>query len=100
HQAYQATIGQAQPLSFLLLQGASHSHELGFYLDELADFSRQGWLTYIPTVSRPEENPEWTGEVGRVDDIVRKYADNLGFDYTNTIAYACGHPAMVENVKA
>lgn len=30
---------------------------------------------------------------------MRKHADKLGFDPTKSIAYACGHPRMVENVK-
>ena len=30
---------------------------------------------------------------------MRKYADQVGMDRTNSIAYACGHPNMVENVK-
>jgi ferredoxin--NADP+ reductase len=39
------------------------------------------------------------GETGRVEDVLRKHADRLGFDHTNSIAYACGQPQMVENVK-
>ena len=31
---------------------------------------------------------------------MRKYADQLGFDHRNSVAYACGHPQMVANVKA
>jgi ferredoxin--NADP+ reductase len=30
---------------------------------------------------------------------MRKHADRLGFDHTNSVAYACGHPQMVANVK-
>ena len=36
------------------------------------------WLKYIPTVSRPWDDQKWTGEVGRVDDLIRKYADMWG----------------------
>jgi ferredoxin--NADP+ reductase len=52
------------------------------------------------SVSRPAEEYTWTGEVGRVEDLIRKYADWLGFDHTNFISYACGHPIMVENARA
>jgi ferredoxin--NADP+ reductase len=31
---------------------------------------------------------------------MRKHADQLGFDHSNSVAYACGHPQMVANVKA
>jgi len=30
---------------------------------------------------------------------MRKHADRLGFDHTNSVAYVCGHPQMVANVK-
>ena len=86
-------------LHFLLLHGASRSREFGFYKDELSDFSSQGWLTYIATVSRPLEDTEWAGETGRVEDIIRKYGDALGYEHANSVAYACGHPVMVENAR-
>ena len=84
---------------FLLIHSASRSVDLGPYLGELEELSRSGWLSYLPTISRPWEEPDWKGEMGRIEDIVRKHADRLGFDSTNTVAYACGHPGMVENVK-
>ena len=85
---------------FVVLHGASESADFGPYRSELQELSRAGWLTYIPTVSRPWAEPNWKGETGRVEDIVRKYADQLGLDCCNSAAYACGHPQMVTNVKA
>lgn len=38
--------------------------------------------------------------MGRLEDVVRKHADHLGFDCIDTVAYACGHLGMVENVKS
>ena len=38
---------------------------------------RWSWLRYIPTISRPWEDPEWRGEVGRAEDLLRKYIDSL-----------------------
>ena len=84
---------------FLLIHGASRVGDFGPYLGELEELSRGGALTYVPTISRPWKEPDWKGEVGRVEDIVRKYTDQVGMDHTNSIAYACGHPRMVENVK-
>jgi ferredoxin/flavodoxin---NADP+ reductase len=82
-----------------LIDGASRSWELG-YREELetvaAEFS---WLTYVPTVSRPWEDESWTGETGRVDDLVRKYTDLWGLTGENTNAYLCGHPSMIENTQ-
>ena len=43
----------------------------------------------------PGAEPNWMGETGRVEDIMRKHADQLGFDHSNSVAYACGHPQMV-----
>ena len=85
---------------FLVIQGASQSADFGPYRRELEELSRGEWLTYIPTVSRPWAEPSWKGETGRIEDVLRKHADLLGFDDTNSIAYACGHPGMVANVKA
>lgn len=83
-----------------LLNGASRPWEFG-YKDELAQFDRElPWFTYVPTVSRPWDHSEWAGETGRADDILRKYADQWGLDATNTVAYLCGHPDMIEHSKA
>ena len=85
---------------FVVIHGASHSADFGPYSGELEALSRAGWLTYIPTVSRPWAEPSWKGETGRIEDVMRKHADQLGFDHSNSVAYACGHPQMVANVKA
>jgi ferredoxin--NADP+ reductase len=84
---------------FVVMHGASQSADFGPYWSELEELSCAGWLTYIPTVSRPWAEPNWKGETGRIEDIVRKYADQLGFDQRNSVAYACGHPQMVANIK-
>ncbi|HSE97784.1 MAG TPA: ferredoxin--NADP reductase [Blastocatellia bacterium] len=98
--AFGLSNGLSSDLNFILLHGASHAIEFGPYLDELSALSREGWLTYVPTVSRPWDTPDWSGEVGRVDDILRKYADTLGYESTSSIAYACGHPIMIQNARA
>jgi ferredoxin/flavodoxin---NADP+ reductase len=82
-----------------LIDGASRSWELA-YREELKRFAAEvPWLTYVPTVSRPQEDKSWTGETGRVDDLVRKYTDSWGLTPENTRAYLCGHPIMIENTK-
>jgi ferredoxin--NADP+ reductase len=83
-----------------LIQGASRSSEFG-YRDEIEGVVREvPWLTYVPTVSRPWENPGWTGETGRVDDVIRKYADRWSLDAGHATAYLCGHPEMIEHGTA
>ena len=83
-----------------VIQGASHSRELG-YVDELTRLASElPWLTYVPTISRPWDDPDWSGETGRVDDIIRKYTDLWSLDTSTTTAYLCGHPDMIEHGKA
>lgn len=84
---------------FLIIHGASCSADLGPYRNELEQLSSEGWIKYVPTISRPWKEPHWNGEIGRVEDIVRKHADQLGFSSANSVAYTCGHPQMVENVN-
>jgi ferredoxin/flavodoxin---NADP+ reductase len=86
--------------SVLLLQGAATSTELG-YREELAAHERQcEWFRYVPSLSRRWLEPDWQGEAGRVDDIVRKYADAFGFTAERTTAYLCGNPLMIGSVSA
>lgn len=85
---------------FVVIHGASHAADFGPYRKELEELSLGGWLAYIPTVSRPWTEPAWNGETGRIEDVLRKYADQLAFDHSNSVAYACGHPQMVKNVEA
>lgn len=91
--------GQESPHRFLIIHGASRSWEFGGYRKELDEIAREGWLRYIPTISRPWEDPKWKGEVGRVEDVLRKHADRFGYDRKVATAYAVGHPQMIENVK-
>ncbi len=83
----------------LLLNAASRSWEFG-YREELERVAEQArWFTYVPIVSRPWDDRAWKGEVGRVDDVLRKYADCWGVNGENGIAYLCGHPEMIEHSK-
>lgn len=81
------------------LQGASHSFEFG-YREELERYASEApWLQYVPTVSRPWDNSQWTGETGRVDDLLRKYTEAWKLRPDETTAYLCGHPTMIENSR-
>lgn len=85
--------------NLFLLNGASRSWELG-YCEELKEFAKQApWLEYVPTVSRPWDDANWQGEIGRVDDLLRKYSDQWGLNGANAIAYICGQPQMIDNSK-
>ena len=88
---------------FHVLQGASY-HDEFVYDVELAALARErpDLVTYVPTVSRPTEvrNSGWPGERGRVNEIVERYVEKLELTPDDTIVYACGHPEMIEDVKA
>lgn len=84
----------------LLLEAASRSWEFG-YADELKSLA--GRLSNVQvhfSVSRHWEDAAWSGERGRAEDLVRKYADAAGFSAGQTAGYLCGHPQMIENAKA
>ena len=82
------------------LQAASYPHEFA-YREELEDAAGRhpSWFKYVPTVSRPWEAPEWKGEIGRAEDLLRAYTHRLGLTHGDTTAYLCGHPGMIENGK-
>ena len=84
---------------FLVLHGGSRAPDLGSYCSELSQLARDGWLHYVPTVSRPWEDDGWTGETGRVEDTIRKHADNYGYHAEGSVAYLCGNPDMIEYAK-
>jgi ferredoxin--NADP+ reductase len=89
------------PHRLVIVHGGSTSGELGRYRNELTALDRNtDWLTYVPTVSRPWEDPGWNGERGRVEDVLRKHMDDAGLTSQNAVAYACGHPKMVEKAHA
>ncbi len=48
----------------------------------------------ITCLSKPTESCNWTGEVGRVTDMLKKYF----VDCSDAEAYLCGSPVMVDSV--
>ena len=88
---------------FYVLLGASYLEEFTYdqELKRLAS-DHPDVITYVPTISRPGEEPnrEWKGETGRVNLIVERYVEKFGLTPEDTLISACGHPAMIEDVKA
>ena len=88
---------------FYVLQGASYQDEFT-YDKELTRLSHEhpDFIKYVATVSRPDEerNRSWTGEKGRANTLLEKYVQKWGLDKLSTLIYACGHPGMIEDVKA
>jgi ferredoxin--NADP+ reductase len=97
--AREARLGRHPSAKLVVMQAASRSWEFA-YRDELEALAHEfPWISYIPVVSRPWEDPEWKGEVGRVEDVLRKYIDELNLAPPKTTVYLCGHPQMIENGK-
>jgi ferredoxin--NADP+ reductase len=91
--------GGAMRQAVTLLHSASMPDEFG-YLEELRGYAaRHAWLQYVPTVSRIWLAPEWRGEAGRSEDVLRKYLDAQGCSPADTTVYLCGNPNMIENAR-
>jgi ferredoxin--NADP+ reductase len=83
----------------VVLHGASRSWEFAYH-QELETLERDSdWFRYIPTISRPAEDPSWKGETGRVEDVLRKYLDAYALEPSTTTVYLCGHPQMISNAR-
>lgn len=52
-----------------ILHGASYASSLG-YRAELEELSARNGLRYLPTISRPQSDPAWTGLAGRVESLL------------------------------
>jgi ferredoxin--NADP+ reductase len=87
-----------QPRPVVFLNGVSYADELGYRatLEEWED-SGSFPVTYIPTVSRPNDprNRDWTGRTGRVETILGPVLDELGLSAGDSVAYICGNPDMI-----
>ena len=88
---------------FYLMLGASYADELT-YDQEMANLAARypDDIQFVPTVSRPGElrNSAWQGAKGRVNTIADEYLDRFNPPMDDTMVYACGHPGMIEDVKA
>ena len=93
------------PTPTYVLHGASHASEFGSLEGTVGSIEsgyspyRDSWLTYVQTISRPWDNSGWSGEIGRVEDVLRKRFDDAGFPPEETAGYATGHPEMVEKAQ-
>jgi ferredoxin/flavodoxin---NADP+ reductase len=89
---------EGRPRKTVFLNGVSYAEDLGYRaLVEGWAASGEYPVTYVPTVSRPDDpaNAGWTGRWGRVESIVAPVCDELGLTPDNSIAYICGNPDMI-----
>ncbi len=95
-------MAHGKPRRTVLLNGCSFAPELGYRaeLEAWQDDPRYR-LTYIPTVSRPDDrrNAGWSGKTGRAEQIVGNVCREQGLKPDRTVVYICGNPDMILNVE-
>ncbi len=88
---------------FIVVQGARHSCDLG-YRAELESLARlRPNLTYIPSITRPEQDPHFRGPTGRVQTlldrgIVEELA-GISLDPRVMDVFLCGNPDMIKETQ-
>lgn len=89
---------------FGVLHGARHSWDLGYQAELLTLERLCPNFTYIPTVSRPDEEPApWSRHSGYLQDLWRSRAIEAAWGFPvrpdNTHIFLCGNPAMIEDLS-
>jgi len=88
---------------FIVIHGVSYENDLS-YREELEKYEKEEKIIkYIPAISRPEENKNWKGEVGRAEKLVisgrLSKILNESLDPKKYVFYLCGHPHMIEDIN-
>jgi ferredoxin--NADP+ reductase len=88
-----------------LIHGVRHSWDLGYRSILMAMENLRTNLTYIPVVSRPNEEPvPWKGATGHVQDVWKSGAIEKAWGLRpgpeNTHVFMCGSPQMSESMIA
>lgn len=88
---------------YIILQGAPTGKDLGYFEEMREKAAALPNLTYLPSITRPHLDPDWTGETGRITryfetDLLR---ERFGVDLHpgKTSVFLCGNPAMIEDVE-
>lgn len=88
---------------FVVLHGARYSWDLG-YRGELESLARiRPNFTYIPSITRPEQDPHFQGPVGRVQTLLEngiiELSADLQLDPARSDVFLCGNPDMIAAAK-
>jgi Na+-transporting NADH:ubiquinone oxidoreductase subunit F len=72
--------------------GARTGQDL-FLIEEMRELEKQMEnFTFIPALSEPTPEDNWTGETGLITEVVRRLSKNAA----NSEAYLCGSPGMID----
>jgi ferredoxin--NADP+ reductase len=88
---------------FVVLHGARYSWDLG-YRGELETLARlRSNFTYIPSITRPDQDQHFLGRIGRVQAILEQGAlekdAGVKLDPEHADVFLCGNPEMIKVVK-
>ena len=88
---------------FVVLHGARYGWDLG-YRGELESLARlRPNLTYIPSITRPDQDPHFHGHTGRIQTLVEQGVlekeSGVALNPTQAEVFLCGNPEMVNVVK-
>ncbi len=88
---------------FIILHGARYSWDLG-YRGELESLARlRPNLTYIPSITRPHDDPHFRGHTGRVQALLEKgiveTLSGVPLDPAQADVFLCGNPEMIKVAK-
>jgi ferredoxin--NADP+ reductase len=89
---------------FVVLHGARYSWDLG-YRGELESLSRlRPNFTYIPSITRPDQDPHFIGYTGRIQALleqgVLERESGVVLDPAKAEVFLCGNPEMVKIATA
>jgi ferredoxin--NADP+ reductase len=88
--------------TYVLLHGVRYSWDLGYRaeLESLARIRRN--LIYLPSITRPDEDPYFHGITGRIQTLVEggliQARSGVPFDPDVADVFLCGHPDMIADV--
>ena len=88
---------------FVVLHGARFGWDLG-YRGELESLARlRPNFTYIPSITRPDQDPHFHGHTGRIQALVEQglieKESGVTLDPAQAEVFLCGNPEMVKTVK-
>ncbi|MFH1117471.1 MAG: 2Fe-2S iron-sulfur cluster binding domain-containing protein [Pseudomonadota bacterium] len=82
-------IERRQPIFFF---GARSRRDL-FMVEEWRELERTNkGFTFVPALSSPEPDDDWTGETGRVTDVISGHVP----DFSQCEGYLCGSPGLLD----
>lgn len=88
---------------FVVLHGARYSWDLG-YRAELESLARlRSNFTYIPSITRPQEDPHFKGATGRLQTLIEsgivEQQAGVPINPAHADVFLCGNPEMIQAAK-